>query len=62
MKLGSTRYDAELQMFVEPPAEPDQARLLFLRWLAEHGRLAHDTARETTVDPATERHAEKAAA
>jgi hypothetical protein len=33
------RYDSALQMFVEEPREPDLARLTFLRWLAERGRL-----------------------
>jgi len=37
-------YDSELQMFVERSREPDGARLLFLRWLAEHGRLEHEAA------------------
>ena len=37
-------YDRELQMFVEPPHEPELAHLRFLRWLAEHGRLEHETA------------------
>ena len=37
------RYDAELQMFTEPPRDPGLAHLGFLRWLAEHGRLEHET-------------------
>jgi hypothetical protein len=37
----SGRYDSTLQMFVEPPREPEMARLTFLRWLVERGRLDH---------------------
>jgi hypothetical protein len=33
------RYDGSLQMFVEEAREPDPARLGFLRWLVETGRL-----------------------
>jgi hypothetical protein len=40
--MSSTRdYDAELHMFREPPRSVDLARLRFVRWLAEHGRLEH---------------------
>ena len=35
-------YDANLQMFVEGPREPDFARLAFLRWLGEQGLLEHE--------------------
>ncbi|MCC6175302.1 MAG: hypothetical protein IT305_08385 [Chloroflexi bacterium] len=35
------RYDTSLQMFVEEPREPNLARLGFMRWLAERGRLEH---------------------
>jgi hypothetical protein len=38
------RYDSALQMFVEEPREPDLARLTFLRWLVERGRLDHGPA------------------
>ena len=38
------RYDAELQMFMEPPRDPVRAHLGFLRWLAERGQLEHATA------------------
>jgi hypothetical protein len=41
MQAGTATYDATLQMFVERPHEADAARLGFLRWLAEHGRLEH---------------------
>jgi hypothetical protein len=34
-------YDATLQMFVQQPRAVDLARLRFLRWLAERGRLEH---------------------
>ena len=44
MGTGSSQYDAELQMFTDQPREPDLIRLRFLRWLAEHGRLEHETA------------------
>jgi hypothetical protein len=44
MDTGSSQYDAELQMFTDEPREPDLVRLRFLRWLAEHGRLEHETA------------------
>ena len=44
MDAGSSQYDAELQMFTDEPREPDLVRLRFLRWLAEHGRLEHETA------------------
>ena len=43
MKLHGL-YDPELQMFVERARQPDGARLRFLRWLAEHGRLEHAAA------------------
>ncbi len=38
------QYDSNLQMFVEAPREPDFARLAFLRWLGERGRLEHEIA------------------
>ena len=44
MQTGTAQYDADLQMFVERPREPDPARLGFLRWLAERGRLEHAAA------------------
>jgi hypothetical protein len=34
-------YDGDLEMFREPPPPVDEARLRFLRWLAERGRLEH---------------------
>jgi hypothetical protein len=42
MNLQSGRYDSELQMFTDPPRDPDPARLRFLRWLAEISRLEHE--------------------
>ena len=42
MNLQSSRYDPELQMFTDPPRDPDPARLRFLRWLAEISRLEHE--------------------
>ncbi len=44
MTAVSRRYDPEMQMFADEPRELDLARLGFLRWLAEHGRLEHDPA------------------
>lgn len=38
------RYDGELQMFVDAAHDPSRASLLFLRWLAEQGRLEHEIA------------------
>jgi hypothetical protein len=35
------RYDGNLQMFVEESREIDLARLGFIRWLAENGKLEH---------------------
>ena len=40
---ATATYDGNLQMFCEPPAELDPATLRFLRWLAERGRLEHQT-------------------
>lgn len=44
MNLEAARYDPDLQMFADPPGEPDRTRLGFLRWLAERGRLEHEAA------------------
>ena len=44
MITRQSRYDPELQMFAEQPPPPDLARLRFMRWLAEHGRLEHRAA------------------
>jgi hypothetical protein len=41
MALQQRKYDADLQMFVDPPREPDMQRLAFLRWLVERRRLEH---------------------
>jgi hypothetical protein len=38
------QYDGELQMFVDGAHEPTKESLLFLRWLAEQGRLEHEVA------------------
>jgi hypothetical protein len=38
---GTTGYDGTLQMFCEPVHEVDLAKLQFLRWLVENGRLEH---------------------
>ena len=37
-------YDGSLQMYVHTPKSVDMRRLVFLRWLAEHGKLEHGTA------------------
>jgi hypothetical protein len=44
MALQQRKYDGDLQMFVDPPREPDMARLTFLRWLVERRRLEHGPA------------------
>ena len=41
---GRSYYDPDLQMFTNPPGNPDPRRLRFLRWLAERGRLEHRVA------------------
>jgi hypothetical protein len=47
--MNSTRhYDGELQMFCEPVHEVDLARLRFLRWMVEQGKLEHDASGEPT--------------
>jgi hypothetical protein len=42
------QYDGALQMFVEEPRDADPARLNFVRWLVENGRLEHRTAGPAT--------------
>jgi hypothetical protein len=44
MALQQRTYDGDLQMFADPPREPDMARLTFLRWLVERRRLEHGPA------------------
>ena len=44
MALQHRHYDGDLQMFVDPPRDPDMARLTFLRWLVERRRLEHGPA------------------
>jgi hypothetical protein len=44
MDARHRQYDGDLQMFVDPPREPDMARLSFLRWLVERRRLEHGPA------------------
>jgi hypothetical protein len=41
---GTKNYDGDLQMFRETPKAVDLARLTFLRWLVEQGRLEHPPA------------------
>ena len=38
------QYDGATQMFIEEPRDPDAARLAFVRWLVEHGKLEHQAA------------------
>jgi hypothetical protein len=45
MDVRSCRFDPDLGMFIEPPRDPDLARLWFLRWFIERGRLEHRHAR-----------------
>jgi hypothetical protein len=40
---AATLYDGHLQMFRQPGRQPDLGVLRFLRWLAEQGRLEHET-------------------
>jgi hypothetical protein len=42
------KFDTSLQMFVDEPREPDMARLRFLRWLAECGRLESSAISKST--------------
>lgn len=42
MGTGKVGWDAELHMFVYPEASPDEARLTFVRYLAENGFLDDD--------------------
>ena len=44
MAIRKSNYDGDLQMFVDPPREPDMARLTFLRWLVERRQLEHGPA------------------
>ena len=44
MNLRNSRYDPNLEMFVDPPRTLDLHRLLFLRWLGERGLLEHGLA------------------
>ena len=44
MNVRGSRYDPEVQMFMDRPREADLARLRFLRWLAEHGLPEHAAA------------------
>jgi hypothetical protein len=41
-------YDKDLQMFRDRPREINLNKLLFLRWLAEQGKLEHETFGEPT--------------
>ena len=40
---AATLYDGDLQMFRQPGRQPDLGALRSLRWLAEQGRLEHET-------------------
>jgi hypothetical protein len=41
MDLKNCHYDRDLEMFTDPPREPDLDRLRFLRWLMEHRHMEH---------------------
>ena len=49
---GDARYDGELQMLIEEPRDANREHLLFLRWLAERGRLEHSVAGLPPMGPA----------
>jgi len=36
------QYDGDLQMFRDTAREPNRETLVFLRWMAEQGRLEHE--------------------
>lgn len=55
---ASARYDVELQMFCDTTREPDRGALRFLRWMAEQGRLEHETSGPATGEYAEETLAE----
>jgi len=42
------QYDGELQMFRDAAREPNRDALIFLRWMAEHGRLEHEVSGPAT--------------
>lgn len=44
------RYDADLEMFVEPEHSLDLNVLNFLRWLVDTNRLCGDTAQAREID------------
>lgn len=46
-RLG--RYDSSLQMFVDAPRDPDEGRLLFLKFLAERGEVGPSSGRPGAV-------------
>ena len=41
-KQTEQQYDGDLQMFRDAAREPNHDALIFMRWLAEHGRLEHE--------------------
>jgi hypothetical protein len=45
---GDAPYDGDLQMFCDATHEPSREVLLFMRWLAERGRLEHAVAGPST--------------
>ena len=53
MALQQRKYDGDLQMFVDPPREPDMQRLTFLRWLVERRDIEHGPAGASCGDFAT---------
>jgi len=44
MHAVKSRYDQELQMYVDEVHDLALTRLRFIRWLVEHGRMNHGVA------------------
>jgi hypothetical protein len=51
-KSGS-QYDGDLQMFRDAAREPRLDKLIFLRWMAEQGRLEHEISGPATGEYAS---------
>jgi hypothetical protein len=50
---GDTRYDGELQMYVDERRDASQSHLLFLKWLVDHDLIERPIA-DGPADPAPE--------
>ena len=59
---ASGRYDGGLQMFVDEAREPDRARLAFLRWLGERGRLEREVFGPSLAELAERQESQRAVA